>query len=149
MQKINTIQEKNIKRVPLLIKMFEKLQGEREGNVKKQPKIQNLNTPPKRATNFEPQLELKTDLEPSQKIIVVNPPSEKFQPTITKVKKRSSKNSIKNYFLSSNLATNRNPDVTKQTTNQKPVKWSHDEIREDQVANKGKEAEIFGLVSSQ
>ena len=101
LQKMNKSQEKNDKKVPLLIKMFEKLQGASEGTIKIQPKVENLNPPYRTSSNFE--VKSTSSLEPSQKSKVKN----------------SSQNSIKSYFLSSNHATNKEPDV-RTTTNQKP-----------------------------
>ena len=98
---MNKSQEKNDKKVPLLIKMFEKLQGASEGTIKIQPKVENLNPPYRTSSNFE--VKSTSSLEPSQKSKVKN----------------SSQNSIKSYFLSSNHATNKEPDV-RTTTNQKP-----------------------------
>ena len=98
------LQEKNVKKVPLLIQMFEKMQGASEGNLKTQPKTENFKPP------FEAKLKLTMNLEPSPKLTFVDPPSEKINPTKPEAKK-SSQNSIKNYFRSSNFATNTNPDA--------------------------------------
>ena len=96
--------------------MFEKIQGGSEKNFKTQTKTENFNSPSTiSARNLEEKLNSKTNLEPTPKLIFVDPPSKKVNPTKLEAEKKSSKYSINNYFLSSNLATNKNPDAMTTT----------------------------------